>query len=315
MRNYLTFNLLAGLVFLIASCNQPSEKQAQAEQDSLTLATQEKLDDYVIFKLTTDLSILTDKEKEMLPILFEIADLMQDIYWQQTYGNKDELLQSITNDAVKQYIKINYGPWDRLKNNEPFLPGFGKKPLGANFYPKDITKEEFEAFEDETKSSLYTLIRKEEGKLVSIPYHVAFAEKTLKAADLLNKAAELAEDEGLKKYLKLRSKALLSDDYLASDMAWMDMKTNTIDFIVGPIENYEDALYGTKAAHEAFILIKDKSWSDRLAKYASMLPDLQKGLPVDKKYKKETPGSNSDLGAYDAIYYAGDCNAGSKPLP
>ena len=130
----------------------------------------------------------------------------------------------------------------------------------------------------------------------------------------MKKAAELAEDESLKKYLLLRADALLTDDYQPSDMAWMDMKTNHIDVVIGPIETYEDQLYGYKAAHEAYILVKDMKWSERLAKYANVLPDLQKGLPVPPSYKKETPGRDAELNAYDVIYYAGDCNAGSKTI-
>ena len=156
--------------------------------------------------------------------------------------------------------------------------------------------------------------RDDNGNLKVVPYHEAFNAEIEKASALLKKAAELAEDEGLKKYLTLRSEALLTDDYLESDMAWMEMKENTIDFVVGPIENYEDALLGIKTAHEAYILIKDKVWSKRLQKYAVLLPELQKQLPVSGEYKKETPGSDSDLGAYDVIYYAGDCNAGSKTI-
>jgi len=131
---------------------------------------------------------------------------------------------------------------------------------------------------------------------------------------LLKKASELAEDVGLKKYLSLRAEALLTDEYLASDLAWMDMKSNNIDFVVGPIENYEDQLFSYKAAHEAFILIKDLDWSKKLDRFAILLPKLQESLPVEPNYKKEVPGSGSDLGVYSAVYYAGDCNSGSKTI-
>jgi hypothetical protein len=202
-----------------------------------------------------------------------------------------------------------------LNNNEPFLEAYGPKPSGANFYPADMTKEEFENWGDESKTSQYALIRRNEsGNLISIPYHVAFAEQVEKASGLIRQAAELAEDPGLKNYLEKRAKALLTDEYYESDVAWMEMKNNTIEFIVGPIENYEDQLYGYKTAHESFILIKDKEWSSRLEKYASLLPGLQKALPVSQEYKNETPGMDSDMNVYDAIYYAGDCNAGSKTI-
>jgi hypothetical protein len=130
----------------------------------------------------------------------------------------------------------------------------------------------------------------------------------------MKKAAGLAEDAGLKKYLLSRADALLTDKYKQSDIDWLNMKTNTIDFVIGPIENYEDALYGYKAAYESFILIKDKKWSSRLAKYSTYLPELQKALPVDNEYKREMPGTDGELNAYDAVYYAGDCNAGSKTI-
>jgi len=130
----------------------------------------------------------------------------------------------------------------------------------------------------------------------------------------LKQAAALAEDAGFKRYLELRADAFLSGDYQPSDFAWMEMKDNTIDLVIGPIETYEDQLFGYKAAFEAYILIKDKEWSDRLEKYAAFLPALQKGLPVPDAYKQENPGTDSDLNAYDVIYYAGDCNAGSKTI-
>jgi len=130
----------------------------------------------------------------------------------------------------------------------------------------------------------------------------------------MHRAAGLAGDGCLKKYLTMRAEALLSNEYQPSDFAWMEMKNSNIDFVVGPIENYEDALFGYKAAHEAFVLVKDPEWSARLAKYNAMLPDLQAGLPVAAEYKAEKPGTDADMNVYDAIYYAGDCNAGSKTI-
>jgi len=292
---------------IISSCGAP-EKEVKSDM-------QKKLDEYAEVELTSDISHLTDNQKEMLGYLFEAAQLMDDIFWQEAYGDKEELLNSISDPAAKKFVKINYGPWERLNDNKPFIEGFEKKPAGANFYPKDMTKEEFDALEAQDKTSLYTLIRKNENsELYTIPYHEAFKEETTKAVELIRKAAELAEDEGFKKYLTLRAEALETDDYYKSDVAWMEMKNNDIDFIVGPIENYEDAMYGYKAAHESFILIKDQEWSKKLDKFAAFLPQFQKDLPVPQEYKNETPGSDSDLGAYDAVYYAGDCNAGSKTI-
>ncbi|WP_439184329.1 dipeptidyl-peptidase 3 family protein [Carboxylicivirga taeanensis] len=275
----------------------------------------DKVEEFIPFKLTTDLSVLSEQEKQMLPLLFEAAQIMDDLFWKQSWGDKNELLANTSDEYVKKFMLINYGPWERLNNNQSFIEGIGEKPKGAQFYPADMTKEEFEAFDHPKKSDLYTIIeRNEKGDLEAVPYSEAYKTELTKVADLLRKAAALAEDEGLKTYLTLRADALLSNDYQPSDMAWMDMKTNTIDFVVGPIETYEDALYGSKAAFEAYILIKDKEWSDKLTRFAALLPKLQESLPVEAEYKKEVPGTDSDLGAYDALYYAGDCNSGSKTI-
>jgi hypothetical protein len=301
------------LVGIYSSCNQ-GNVQNNDQKDTLS-AMELKVNEFASFKLTTDLSVLTEKEKQMLPLLIQAAQIMDEIFWIEAFGDKQLLMDSLKDEFTKKFVTINYGPWERLKDNEPFIPSFGKKPLGANFYPTDMTKEEFEAFNAKDKTSLYTMIRRDStGKLISIPYYQFFKDKITKASELLIKASELAEDDGLKKYLTLRAAALLNDDYFASDMAWMDMKTSGIDFVIGPIENYEDALFGYKAAHEAYVLVKDKEWSNKLAKFSALLPELQKGLPVADNYKKEVPGSSSDLNAYDVVFYAGDCNAGSKTI-
>jgi len=304
------------LVVITSSCND-EKKDDKANKDIAIKDSilEAKANQFISFKLTTDISYLSDNQKEMLKLLFKAADICNDIYWTETYGDKSELFAMNIDDATKKFIEINYGPWERLNGNKSFIDGIGEKPRGANYYPKDMTKEEFEALKDDNKTSLYTLIKRDgDGKLKLVWFHEAYKEQTEKIASLLNQASELAEDKGFKSYLKLRANALLTDDYLESDMAWMDMKDNAIDFVVGPIENYEDALFGYKAAHEAFILIKDKEWSEKLKKYAAMLPDMQEALPVSEKYKNEVPGRNSDLGAYDVVYYAGDCNAGSKTI-
>lgn len=276
---------------------------------------QRKVDAFAEVALTAPIDHLTAKEKEMLPILYRAAQVMDELFWLESYGCKDSLMKAMPTEAHRAFAEINYGPWERLNGNEPFVDGYGAKPLGAGFYPKDMTKEEFGAFADSAKTSQYTvLVRDEQGGLKCKPYHEHFAARVEEAARLLEEAAALAEDGGLRNYLSKRAQALRTDEYLESDLAWMDMKTNRIDVVIGPIENYEDKLFGYKAAHEAFILLKDMEWTERLAHYATLLPALQRTLPVDEKYKTEQPGSDSDLGAYDVVYYAGDCNAGSKTI-
>ncbi|MDH5262135.1 MAG: Zn-dependent hydrolase, partial [Gammaproteobacteria bacterium] len=208
-----------------------------------------------------------------------------------------------------------YGPWDRLDGNKPFIDGVGAKPPGANFYPVDMSREEFEAAYLPGKKGLYSLIRRDAaGALTLVPYHVAYANELKAAADLLREAAQLSESGDFASYLKLRAAALISDDYQVSDMFWMDVRDNDIDVVIGPIENYEDALYGYRTSYEAYVLVKDREWSSRLSRFAEFLPALQRGLPVADEYKWETPGTDSDLNAYDVVYYAGDCNAGGKTI-
>jgi hypothetical protein len=306
MKN-LTSIFLFCCMLILAGCN--SEDKKLTEEMKANLA---KFDEVT---LTTDLGWLSSSEREIVSILIDAASIMDDIFWMQAYGDKEVLFAGIDNEPTKAYASIHYGPWDRLNNNEPFIDSFGPKPKGAQFYPEDMTVEEFEAWDDPDKASLYTIIRRDsDGALMSIPYSEAYQEQHMKAAELLRRAAGLAEDAGLKKYLNMRAEALLSNEYQESDFAWMEMKESNIDFVVGPIENYEDGLFGYKAAHEAFVLVKDPEWSARLVKYNAMLPDLQKGLPVAPDYKAEMPGTDADMNVYYALYYAGDCNAGSKTI-
>lgn len=308
-------NILAmlSLMVIVSSCKE-DKKEVVSEEPTQT-EMQKNLGKYVSVKLTSDVNKLSEKEQQMLPLLIKAAEKMNDLFWYEAYGDKTELLNSIEDEDTKTFVKINYGPWDRLDGNKPFVDGVGEKPLGANFYPKDMTKKEFEAADIEDKSSIYNFVRRDEnGKLYSIPYHKQFENEVKEVSELLKEAAKLAEDEGLKTYLELRAQALLDDNYQPSDLAWMDMKTNTLDIVIGPIETYEDQMFGNKAAHEGYVLIKDQEWSAKLARFASFLPELQKGIPVADAYKQETPGTDSDLNAYDVVYYAGDCNSGSKTI-
>ncbi len=275
---------------------------------------QKKVEEFASFELKADLGKLTANEKEILGIFLDIADIMDELFWLQAYGNKADM-DTISDEYTKQFAMINYGPWERLDAMKPFVSGFGEKPLGANFYPKDMTEQEFKELKDANKNSLYTVIRRDEnGKLVVTWYKDEYKTQIDKVCALLDKAIALAQDKGLKKYLTERKKAFETDNYFASDMAWMDMKESKLDFVVGPIENYEDRLYGTKAAYEAFVLLKDEEESAKLSKFTAMLPELQKSLPCDEKFKKEVPGTESDINVYNVLFYAGDCNAGSKTI-
>jgi hypothetical protein len=308
--------LLIALAGLLGQGCGPS-----GERGPLVTDIEGKLAQYTPIRLTTDLSLLSEAERAMIPLLVEAADAMNEVFWMQAYGDPEELLDRLDDPAARAYAVINFGPWDRIDGNAPWLPGVGPKPPGARFYPADMSVAEFEAAvaaaQDggDALKSLYTLVRRDDARnLVAVPYSEAFADAHGRAARALEAAAALAEDPGLKRYLALRAEALVTDQYQASDFAWMEMKDNGIDVVIGPIETYEDQLFGYKASHEAFVLVKDREWSDRLARYAAFLPELQRGLPVPPAYKAESPGTDADLNAYDVVYVGGDANAGSKTI-
>lgn len=301
------------LATLVAACGAEAPPEASAPA---TTKAAPRPEIYADFALTADLGHLSDNQREMIKVLIEASEIMDDLYWRQAYGDDYEAwLAGIGTDEARRFAELNYGPWDRLADEAPFIDDAGAKPLGANFYPVDMSKEEFDAAYLPGKKGLYSLIRRNaEGELILVPYHVAYADELSRAAVLLRQAAGLAEDQGFATYLKLRAAALISDDFQASDLFWMDVKTNEIDLVIGPIETYEDRMYGYRAAYESYVLIKDLEWSDRLSRFAMFLPELQEGLPVPDEYKWETPGTDSDLNAYDVVYYAGHSNAGSKTI-
>eukprot|EP01132_Coremiostelium_polycephalum_P010183 gene10183-12491_t len=261
-----------------------STAKTNTSPDSLQDYVNHRINIYETVKLTTNLNELSVNERKILPLLIQAAQIMDELFWKQTYPERDSLLNTIRDEKTKSFVRINYGPWDRLNGDKPFVAGIGPKPEGATFYPAGMTKESIEKADLKDKFNAYSVIRKDaSGKLNVVPYHVLFATELQQASSLLKQAALLADDPGLKKYLNLRSEAL-------------------------------DKMFNARTSYESYVLVKDKVWSKRLAKYVSLLPELQKGLPVAEKYKKETPGTDSELNAYDVVYYAGDCNAGSKTI-
>lgn len=310
--------LILGLTVAVglSSCsNNTNAVKGSEGSDSLQAYVAERLPIYAKVKLSTDVQKLSENERKVLPLLIRAAQVMDELFWKQTYPQRDSLLATIQDEKTKEFFNINYGPWDRLNDNKPFVAGIGTKSEGSGFYPSDMTKEELEASNVLDKKGLYSVIRRDTSrKLISIPYSVYFKDDLKKASDLLKQAAAISDEPQLKKYLNLRADAFLTDKYTESDYAWMDMTNSGLDIIIGPIENYEDALFNARAAFESYVLVKDKEWSQRLEKYVSMMPELQRGLPVDAAYKSEKPGTESQLAAFDVVYYAGDGNSGGKTI-
>lgn len=318
----LTVALALAGVTLLSACGQNTQDNTGSttgsSKDALQLVDgyENKLDIYTPVTLTSDLSHLSDNQKQMISLLIDASKIMDDLFWKQSFGqDKQTFLNGINDPKARTFADVNYGPWDRMDGDKPFLKGYEHKPLGAQFYPEDMKKSELEASKDSDAMGLYSIMKRDaEGKLYSVKFSQQYKAELTKAAELLDKAAELADNGNFADYLNMRAEALLTDDYQASDFAWMEMTDNPIELVYGPIETYEDMLFGYRAAFESYVLIKDMAWSEKLKKYAATLPALQKGLPVPAEYKAEVPGSNSQLNAYDVVYYAGHSNAGGKTI-
>ncbi|MBT8131260.1 MAG: Zn-dependent hydrolase, partial [Gammaproteobacteria bacterium] len=316
-----SLTMLLVFLFLLVSLTGCGSKEASEDRQhsgngagvtehAVIPGSEDRFGIYASVPLTADLSSLSKSQRKMVSRLIDASKIMDELFWLQAYGEAGPFLASVPEGPARDFARINYGPWDRLNGDAEFLEGFGPKPAGARFYPADMTREEFAAADMDDKDGLYSLVRRRnDGSLYTVPYHMAYADQLAAAAELLVEASDLAEDIKFQDYLRLRAKALISDVYQPSDMAWLDMKNNEIDLVIGAIETYEDQLFNYRAGYEAYVLLKDLSWSEKLQRYAAFLPELQRALPVAAEYKAETPGSDSDLNAYDVIYYAGHSNA------
>ena len=273
-------------------------------------------------EISVDPSLLNENDKAVLAKLVEAAKLMDEIFLRQVYSRNvaiREALQQGSNPdypTLLTYFTINFGPFDRLNHDEPFINLKHKKPAGANFYPEDMTRDEFEAWiqahpeDEEAFTSNFTIIRREGDRLVAIPYSRAYREFLEPAARLLKEAAALAQNPSLKKYLNSRAEAFLSNDYFQSDMDWMDLKDHKIEVVIGPYEVYEDALLGYKASFEAFITIVDPEESAKLRKVNQYLQDMELHLPIPDKYKNLHRGSASPIVVVQEVFTGGDTKAG-----
>jgi hypothetical protein len=266
--------------------------------------------------LTADLSSLSPEERLMLPLLIDAAGEMDDLFWQQSWGERQPLIDSLAGQAeLQKLVEFNFGPWDKLGNFEPLVSGVGPRPPGGRLYPADVTAAELDALPPEQRRNAYSVVRRDSaGKLQVVPYRQAFAVPLKRVADKLRQAAAFCSDTAFKRFLLMRADALLSDDYRASDLAWMDSRTSRLDLIIGPVEDYEDDRLGVRTAFEGHVLLKDLDWSARLARYTKLLPAMQRGLPVPAAYKREQPGTDSELNAYDVLLYTGEANTGAKVI-
>ncbi len=271
-----------------------------------------------------DATILNENETQALKKIVEAAKLMDEIFMRQVYSQnimlRDELAQYPQPEwkPYQDLFEIMFGPFDRLEEDKPFLTNT-PKPLGANFYPEDMTKEEFTKWVEthpELKDTLehtFTRIERKNDELMAVPYSQAYIAFLGPAAKLLQEAAELTRNASLKRYLNSRAASFLSNDYYQSDMDWMDLDSE-IEVVIGPYEVYEDRLFGYKASFEAFVTVADPVESEKLAIVGQHLDELEQNFPIEEKYKNFSRGKYSPVKVVQEVFSAGDTKAGVQTL-
>ncbi len=305
MKKITLITILLGL-FLFFSCEENKTKNKSDNNDTIKVITTVHE-----VNLKADLTGLSNNQLQMIKYFIKASDLIDSMFFFENLENYSSVIASIKDSATLKKFKYNFGPWDRFNGNKPFIDGFGDKPQGGNFYPKDMNTMEFYEFDDSCKFNPYTLIRRNENnELYCLPYHVEFKNFIDTIVDLLNKAAELAEDPEFAEYLRQRAIAMQNDDYYQSDSIWINLRNNKLDFIIGPVYVLDDKLFNIKAEHQSFILLKDTVWTGKMEKYNKWLRFLQKAIPVPEEYRAEEPGTSSSIVVYDALYYGGSGKCG-----
>lgn len=317
-------NTLVPLFFVLCFACTNMDKPNMERSDDLELI-KTKLAKYAPVELTFDKSKLNENQLAVLKELVQAAKAIDELFWRQSYNQSlaiREELKNSTREIDKDYLhflEINYGPFDRQDHEKPFI-GTATKPAGGAFYPQDLTKEEFEQFVQDNpdlKEDFYklnTLIRRENQTLVAVPFEQEYKVNLEIASTHLRKAAEMTSDELLKKYLSLRADALLSGDFFDSDMAWMDLVSNDLDIVIGPIESYEDQLLGLKSSYEGIVMVRDAAETKRMDSYLKSMNQLEARLPVPKVYKKMSVSHQAPIGVFNTVYTSGEANVAVKSI-
>jgi hypothetical protein len=324
---FLALGFIIVCVNLNTSCKgKEGEKVSEFDQIVKVPDIKERVAQFVPTEITYDESVLKEEQKQVLNKLVLAAKLIDKIFWKQASHVGLEWkarLEQMDNPAAKDYLLyliINFGPFDRLDENKPFI-GADPKPSGAGFYPIDMTKNYFEGYitgnpdVKEAFENSFTVIRKKDDKLIAVPYNEEYKEELEPIAQLLKEAADITSNLSLKKYLNQRAVDLLRNDYYQSDVDWIDLRDNLVEIVIGPYEVYEDALNGYKAAYESFVYINDLDEMKKIEGYLDYLDEMQKSLPVDQKYKdQDVSGLESPLNVVIEVFTAGDTKAGVQTL-
>lgn len=312
--SFLRFRIVAlALLLTWSGCEVPSPPTSQ--QTTSAPSTESTHTPYVSVRLDVDLSARSEAEKEMVPLLIEAAQAMDAIYWEQAYGNRDSLFQTLSDTTKRRAVTHNYGPWNRLRNNEPFVKGAAPRPPGANFYPKDASPDALTAAAQtrDTLRAPHTIVRRlPDGSLTALPYHLFFAESMSTAATRLQEAAKLTENTTLADYLRQRADALTTGRYKPSTRAWHTLQRPPLDLVIGPMDTGEDQLLGTKESAAAVVLQHAPTRSQRLDRL-SAFTDRPATRTLLSALDLSGPNDAVRWAAYDALYVAGGANAGPKP--
>ena len=275
---------------------------------------------YAPAELRVDTSHLSPGDQKALAKLVEAARVIDDIFITQLWSGNPALRARLQKDtsplgkARLHYFELNQGPWSDLDNHDAFLPGVPpKKPLGANFYPEEMTRDEFETWafklpkaqQDEARGFFSVIRRGADKKLQMVPYSHAYSHDLQRAAGLLNDAAGLTSNASLKEFLQLRAKAFLDDDYYASDVAWMKLNA-PIDITIGPYETYNDELFGYKASYEAYVTLRDDQETAKLKSFADHIQEIENNLPEDPKYRNPKIGALAPIAVVNEVLATGD---------
>ena len=315
MRSWIVITLSISISIMFFSC----QKKLITEKASMEYV-QNQLDKLTPVTLTHDLSYMPAKEIQAIRLLVKAATYMDELFLSQVYHGNPEILKTLKesknpdDQAYYDLFKIMFGPWNRLVEDKPFINAI-PKPDGANFYPEDMTKKEFNYWlqnhpdDREAFESNFTMIRRKGKKLEAIPYSEFYKDKLKSVVDLLRNAADLTSDNTLKTYLNSRADGMLSNDYYQSDMDWMDL-SGDIEIVIGPYEVYEDKLFGYKAAFESFVCVVDHEESNQQKKIVNYLNDMEANLPIDDKHKNFERGGYSPFKVVNLLYSSGDTKAG-----
>src|SRR3954465_6523794 len=319
------------LVFAVALAGGALAISDQESTVMPTLAALQKMTArFAPADIGADISALPKNERDALARLVDAARIMDALFLRQVWAGNAAMLQELAQQAARpvgprasrtaaarlHYFLINKGPWDRPDHNRAFVPGAPAKPESANFYPAGAEKADVQKWIDglsgaqkEAASGFFTTIRRGEKGLVAVPYSIEYQGELARASELLREAAQLTSDATLKKFLTTRAEAFLSNDYYASDVAWMELDA-AIEPTIGPYEVYEDEWFNAKAAFEAFITVRDEAESKKLQAFSEHLQELENNLPIDAKYRNPKLGAFAPIRVVNEVFAAGDANRG-----